>query len=102
MYDFLLSDAERAVRDEAREMVRSKVDPEYLRRMDRDEIRFPRELYEIYASHNLLGLRFPREYGGRGMSWVADCAVQEEIGPLGMAAGCAFVMPSIVGRRGPH
>ena len=97
MYDFLLSDVERAVRDEAREMVRSQVDPEYLRRMDRDEIRFPRELYETYASHNLLGLRFPREYGGRGMSWVADCAVQEEIGPLGMAAGCAFVMPSIVG-----
>ena len=31
------------------------------------------------------------------MSWVADVAATEEIGCLGMALGCAFVMPSIVG-----
>ncbi len=97
MYDFLLSAEEKAVRDETREMVKNEIDSEYLRRMDRDEIRFPREIYEIYAGHNLLGLRFPEKYGGRGMSWVADCAVMEEIGCLGMACGCAFVMPSIVG-----
>jgi alkylation response protein AidB-like acyl-CoA dehydrogenase len=97
MYDLFLTDEERAVRDEARAMVRDEIDAEYLRRMDRDEIKFPREIYDLYARHNLLGLRFPVEYGGRGMSWVADCAVQEEIGPLGMALGCAFVMPSIVG-----
>ncbi|MFQ5666974.1 MAG: acyl-CoA dehydrogenase family protein, partial [Candidatus Binatia bacterium] len=50
-----------------------------------------------YARHNLLGLRFPRKYDGQEMSWVAECAVMESIGCLGMAAGCAFVMPSIVG-----
>jgi len=31
------------------------------------------------------------------MNWVADVAATEEIGCLGMALGCAFVMPSIVG-----
>jgi alkylation response protein AidB-like acyl-CoA dehydrogenase len=97
MNDFMLDQRARALRDRAREFVKRDVDPEYLRRMDRDEIRYPRELYQLYAKHGLLGLRFPEEYGGQGTSWVTECAVMEEIGPLGMAAGCAFVMPSIVG-----
>lgn len=97
MNDFLLNEQERTVRDKAREFVKNEVAPEYLRRMDRDEIRFPRDLYEQYARCRLLGLRFPKEYGGQDMSWVAECAAMESIGRLGMAAGCAFVMPSIVG-----
>ncbi len=97
MYDFMLDEEARAVRDKATDFVKNEVDSEYLRRMDRDEIRYPRELYEKYAAHQLLGLRFPPEYGGQGLSWVAECSAMEEIGCLGTAAGCAFVMPSIVG-----
>jgi len=97
MYDFLLTEDERAHRDRVREVVKNEVDPEYLRQMDRDEIKYPRELYQLFAKHGFLGVRFPRKYGGKGMSWVGDCAAMEEIGPLGVAAGCAFVMPSIVG-----
>jgi len=97
MDDFMLDATAREIRDRTREFVKTEVDPEYLRRMDRDEIRYPRELYEAYARHNLLGLRFPKEYGGQEMNWVAECAAMEEIGCLGMAAGCSFVMPSIVG-----
>jgi alkylation response protein AidB-like acyl-CoA dehydrogenase len=97
MDDFMLDAQGRQVRDKAREFVKNEVEPEYLRRMDRDEIRYPRELYENYAKHRLLGLRFPKKYGGQEMSWVAECAAMGEIGCLGMAAGCAYVMPSIVG-----
>jgi len=97
MNDFMLDDKARMVQEKARNFVRDEVDPEYLRRMDRDEIQYPRELYEGYAKHNLMGLRFPKEYGGQGLDWVADCAAMEQIGALGMAAGCSFVMPSIVG-----
>ncbi|MGB6641447.1 MAG: acyl-CoA dehydrogenase family protein [Thermoanaerobaculia bacterium] len=97
MYDFMLSDEERSWRDKAREFAKNKVEPDYLKAMDREEVRFPRELYESYARHGLLGLRFPKKYGGQGLSWVGDSAVQGEIGCLGMAAGCAFVMPSIIG-----
>ncbi len=97
MNDFMLDEAARAMQDKVREFVKNEIDPEYLRRMDRDEIRYPRELYELYAKHRLLGLRFPKEYGGQGLNWVAECAAMGEIGCLGMAAGCAFVMPSIVG-----
>jgi len=97
VYDFMLDEAGRFVRDELREIVRTEVDSEYLRRMDRDEIRYPRELYETFANHNTLGLRFPTEYGGRGLPWVAEVAAMEEVGVLGTAAGCCYVMPSIVG-----
>jgi acyl-CoA dehydrogenase len=97
MNEFMLDDKGRMIQEKVREFVKNEIDPEYLRRMDRDEIRYPRELYALYAKHHLLGLRFPRKYGGREMSWVAECAAMEEIGCLGMAAGCSFVMPSIVG-----
>ncbi len=97
MYDFLLNPEERAVRDEARRFVREEVTSEFLRQMDRDEIPYPREFVEKLAKRNLRGIRFPEPYGGRGLSWVADVAAIEEIGPLGMALGCAFAMPSIVG-----
>jgi alkylation response protein AidB-like acyl-CoA dehydrogenase len=73
------------VQETARRFVRDEIDPEYLRRMDRDEIRYPRELYELYAKHQLLGLRFPKQYGGQGMDWVAECAAMGEVGSLGMA-----------------
>ncbi len=97
MNEFMLDDRGREIQGKAREFVKHEVDPEYLRRMDRDDIRYPRELYEAYARHRLLGLRFPVQYGGGGTDWVTECAAMQEIGALGMAAGCSFVMPSIVG-----
>jgi len=97
MYDFLLTPEERSLRDEARRFVREEVSSEFLRKMDKDEIIYPRDFVERLADYNLRGIRFPEKYSGRGMSWVADVAATEEIGCLGMALGCAFVMPSIVG-----
>lgn len=95
--DFLLDDNARAAAEEMRLLVRDEIDPEYLRAMDRDEIKFPRKVYDTFARHNLLGLRFPVKYGGRGLNWVAAVAAMAETGPLGTACGCAYVMPDIVG-----
>ncbi len=97
MYDFMLKPEERALRDEVKKFVREEVSPDFLRQLDKDEITYPREFVEKLAKYNLRGIRFPKKWGGRGMSWVADVAATEEIGCLGMALGCAFVMPSIVG-----
>ena len=97
MYDFLLSQDEIELRDQVRKFVREEIESEFLRKMDRDEVVYPREFVQRLAHHNLRGIRFPRAYGGRDMSWVAEVAAEEEIGCLGMALGCAFVMPSIVG-----
>ncbi|MGC9325988.1 MAG: acyl-CoA dehydrogenase family protein, partial [Desulfomonilia bacterium] len=97
MYDFLLTPEQRALRDEVKRFVKEEITSEFLRKMDRDEIVYPREFVERLAHYNLRGIRFPEKWGGRGMNWVADVAATEEIGCLGMALGCAFVMPSIVG-----
>mmetsp|Transcript_3439 Transcript_3439/g.2041 ORF Transcript_3439/g.2041 Transcript_3439/m.2041 type:complete len:429 (-) Transcript_3439:1831-3117(-) len=96
-FDFLLDADAKAIAEEVREFVKSEVDSNYLKAMDRDEIKFPREIYEKYAEHNLLGVRFPKEYGGRGLNWIASVAAQTEIGCLGPSCGCAYVMPDIVG-----
>jgi len=97
VYDFLLSPEERALKQEVRDFVRTQITSEFLRKMDKDEITYPREFVEALAERNWRGIRFPKQYGGREMTWVADVAATEEIGCLGVALGCAFVMPSIIG-----
>ncbi len=97
MFDVLLTEQERVVRDEARAFVRDQVDPQLLRDMDADKVEYPTEYVKSLAKANLLGLRFDPAHGGRGMSWAAELAVLEEVGVLGTALGCAYSMPSIVG-----
>jgi len=97
MYDFMLSPEERELKEEIRAFVREEITADFLRRMDKDEIAYPRTFVEKLGERGLLGLRFPQKYGGRDLSWVAEVAACEEIGCLGVALGCAFVMPSIVG-----
>ncbi|MGM0403400.1 MAG: acyl-CoA dehydrogenase family protein, partial [Thermodesulfobacteriota bacterium] len=97
MYDFMLTPEEQELKKEVRAFVREEIGSDFLRKMDKNEITYPREFVEKLAERKLFGLRFPEKYGGRNMSWVAEVAAAEEIGCLGMALGCAFVMPSIVG-----
>lgn len=97
MYDFLLTHEERELKKEVREFVREEISSDFLRKMDKNEIEYPREFVKKLADRGLRGLRFPKKYGGREMSWVAEVTASEEIGCLGMALGCAFAMPSIVG-----
>ncbi len=97
MFDILLSDAEKAMRDEARIFVRDKVSPDLLVRLDGETQEYPYEFIKAAAKANLLGIRFPSHYGGRDLNWVAEMAAIEEIGVLGIALGCAYSLPSIIG-----
>lgn len=97
LQDALLTDEEKALKDEVRDFVKSDVSSDLLKKMDRDEITYPREFVKALGDHNFLGLRFSKENGGRGLAWTAEIAALEEIGVLGMALSCAFAMPSIVG-----
>ncbi len=98
LQDVLLARDETALKEEVRSFVKEEVSSDLIRKMDRDEITYPREFVKALGNRNLLGLRFPLEYGGRGLSWAAEIAALEEIGVLGTALGCAFSMPSIVGQ----
>ena len=97
LQDILLTDEERALKQEVRDFVRNEVPSDLLKKMDKDEITYPKEYVKALGDRNLLGLRFSKRYGGRGMNWTAEAAALEEIGVLGTALGCAFAMPSIVG-----
>ena len=96
MLDILLSDQEKEVKYKAREFVKT-ISPSTLRKMDREEIQYPTQYIKSLADQNLLGLRFPSEFGGLGLNWVTESAVIEEVGVLGPALGCLYSLPTIVG-----
>jgi len=97
MFDFLLNEEEKALQNEVREFVKNDIPSKMVRDMDLSIIETGRPFVEMAGKKNLLGLRFPKEYGGRGLNWVADVAAIEEVGVLGNSITCAYVMPCIVG-----
>ena len=89
MFDFLLSDEQQVLRQEAREFVKS-IPRQMILDMDADKIRFPKAFLREAGRRNLMGCRYPVEWGGRGMDWVSTCMVMEEIGVLGYIFACTF------------
>jgi alkylation response protein AidB-like acyl-CoA dehydrogenase len=97
VFDEVLSKVELKLRSEVRAFVRDKVDRELIIAMDSKQKEYPYEFIKAAAKENLLGLRFPKKYGGRGLGWVSEIVALEEIGVLGIALGCAYSLPSIIG-----
>jgi len=96
MLESLMTDKQKALREEVRAYVKT-VPRQLLLDMDADKVRYPREYVVGLAKKNLLGLRFSKDYGGRGLKWVDEIIALEEIGVLGMSLGCLFSLVSIVG-----
>ncbi|MFO7952033.1 MAG: acyl-CoA dehydrogenase family protein [Bacillota bacterium] len=97
MLDCMMSDQEKKLQEEVRTFVKDDIDKRLLQDMDEDNVRYPREFLEKAAARNLLGLRFPEKYGGRGMPWVSEIIALEEVGVLGTSLGCLYSLVSIVG-----
>jgi acyl-CoA dehydrogenase len=97
MLECLMSAEEKTLRDEVRTFVKDDIDKQLLRDMDEEKVRYPRYFLEKAAARNLLGLRFPEKYGGRGLPWVSEIIALEEIGVLGTSLGCLYSLVSIVG-----
>ena len=97
MFDLLLSEEERSLKGEVRRFAKEDVPSSLIRSMDADQVKYPKEFIEKAASHNLLGLRFPRQWGGRGVKWTGEVGALEEIGVLGSGLVCLFSLVSIVG-----
>ena len=97
MFDFLLSEEEKALKAEARRFAKEDVPSSLVRDMDNERIRYPKEFLQKAASRNLLGLRFSPTWGGRGAKWAGEVAALEEIGVLGSSLSCLYSLVSIVG-----
>ncbi len=96
MFESMLTEDRRKLRDDARAFVRS-VPRQLILDMDADRVQYPRDFVREAAQRKLLGLRFPVRYGGRGLGWKDEIVAIEEVGVLGTSLACAYVMPSIVG-----
>lgn len=96
MLEPVLTEQQRALRDEVRAFVKS-VPRQLLLDMDADRVRYPREYIEEAARRKLLGLRFDPQWGGRGLPWTSEVVAIEEVGVLGTSLACLYCLPSIVG-----
>jgi len=96
MLDAILTGEQRKLRDEVRDFVKG-VPRQLILDMDADKVRYPREYVAEAARRHLLGLRFPVEYGGRGLGWADEIVALEEVGVLGTSLACLYSLPSIVG-----
>ncbi len=92
----LLTDDQRKLRDEVRDFVKS-VPRQLLLDMDAGVAPYPKQFLEEAGRRNLLGLRFPKQYGGRGLGWRDEIVALEEIGVLSTSLPCLYSLVSIVG-----
>ncbi len=89
MFDFLMTPKQIKLRDETRDLVKW-IPREYILDMDADKIVYPKEFMEEAGKRNLIGIRVPEEYGGRGGQWQDDIIVAEEICVPGYIFGCTW------------
>jgi alkylation response protein AidB-like acyl-CoA dehydrogenase len=89
MFDFLYTKEQLALRDEVRDLVRW-VPRQMILDMDAERLRFPKEFLREAGRRNLMGVRYPRRWGGRGLDWVTTSMVMEEVGTLGYIFACVF------------
>ena len=75
--DFRPTDEQQLLRRSVREFAETEIRP-HVREWDEQQ-HFPRELVPKMAALGLLGIQFPEEYGGAGMSGVEYCICIEEI-----------------------
>jgi len=96
MEDILLNEKEKAIKYEVRKVVK-EIPHELINRIEKEEVKFPKEFIKEITSKHIAGLRFPEKYGGRSASWVAEMSAVEEMGYLGFTLGCMYALGSIVG-----
>jgi alkylation response protein AidB-like acyl-CoA dehydrogenase len=89
MFDYIMTDAQKKLRDEARDFTKW-VPRQLILDMDAEKVQFPREYLEEAGRRNLLGIRLPRELGGRGLGWVDDGIVAEEVGVASYSLACLW------------
>ena len=89
MFDFIMTEAQKKLRDETRAFT-NWVPKKMIMDMDAEKIQFPHEYLQEAGKRNLLGIRIPKKYGGRGLSWVDNAIVAEEIGVASYSLACLW------------
>ncbi|MGV8059782.1 MAG: acyl-CoA dehydrogenase family protein [Smithellaceae bacterium] len=96
MLPVFLTEAQKKLQKEAQDFVKS-FPRQIIMDMDADKITFPKEFIRECGKRNLLGLRFPKKYGGRELGMVEDLLVNSEMYTLSISFNCWYAVVSIVG-----
>jgi len=78
--DFTLSEEQEMLRKSARDFLVDKCPKTLVREMEEDEKGYPPELWREMAGLGWMGLVFPEQYGGSGMSFLDLSVLLEEMG----------------------
>jgi butyryl-CoA dehydrogenase len=89
MYDFAFTDEQKKIRDEARDFAKW-VPKEMILDMDAEKIQFPHEFLKEAGRRHLLGIRYPKKYGGRGLGWIDEGIVCQEVASVSHSLGCLW------------
>ncbi len=89
MFDFIMDEDRIKLRDEARAFTKW-IPKQLILDMDAEKIQFPHEYLLEAGRRNLLGIRIAKQYGGRGLGWVDDGIVAEEIGVASYSLACLW------------
>ncbi|MBI4736399.1 MAG: acyl-CoA dehydrogenase family protein [candidate division NC10 bacterium] len=93
--DFDLTDAQRMIRDLAREFAENEVKP-LAAEIDRAD-EFPWKLFSRMGELGLLGMTLPEEYGGSGADTVSWSLVEEELARASAAVADAQLLSKLMG-----
>jgi alkylation response protein AidB-like acyl-CoA dehydrogenase len=66
MFDYLLDNETISFRNEIREFVKT-IPRQMILDMDSEKIQFPKDFLKAAAQRNLLGCRYPKQWGGAGL-----------------------------------
>ncbi len=76
--DFSFTEEQNMLRDSVAKMMAKIATPEYIRRMDRDQV-YPDDLYAAWVDMGLLRMPFPEEYEGLGGNAIDMAIIAEEL-----------------------
>jgi hypothetical protein len=96
MLEVFLTEEQKKLKREVQDFVKS-IPRQLILDMDADKVKFPYEFVREAGRRNLLGLRFPKKYGGRDLKWVDEILYIGEINKLGIPFACLCSVVSIVG-----
>ncbi|MFO7711997.1 MAG: acyl-CoA dehydrogenase family protein, partial [Dehalococcoidia bacterium] len=96
MLEVFLTEERKKFREEVRDLVNS-IPRQLILDMDADKVEFPYEFVREAGRRNLLGIRFPKKYGGRDLKWVDELIEVGEVNKLGVPFACLVSVTSIVG-----
>lgn len=78
--DLGLNETQQMLRNSAREFLQAECPDTYVREMEEDERGYTPEMWQKVAEQGWLGLIFPEEYGGVGLSYLDLSVLLEETG----------------------